>query len=124
MDQKPELLIVICSGPEDARRATLGFAAALAATACGMSVTLFLVMDGVRWAHPSEGNDSQAPGFPPVAQLLEGIAAAGGRIEVCSTCVEGVCLATPEGAPLRPGVVLGGLASVVIRMSRMPAVTF
>jgi predicted peroxiredoxin len=125
MDEKAGLQIIICSGPQEANRAILGFAAALAARACGMSVTLFLVMDGAQWALSSEGNEVQAPGFQPVAQLLESILAAGGRIEVCSNCVEGACGAPPEsGSQLRPGIVFGGLAAVAIRMGQVPTVTF
>ena len=125
MDEKAGLQIIICSGPEDARRATLGFAAALAARACGMPVSLFLVMDGTRWALPSEGNGPEAEGFPLVAQLLDAIVAAGGRIEVCSTCVESACSAAPDHASaLRSGIGFGGLAAVAIRMSQMPTVTF
>lgn len=127
MNEKAGLQIIIYSGPRDARRATLGFAAALAASACGMPVTLFLAMDGARWALPSEGNEPEVPGFHPVAQLLETIMATGGRVEVCSNCVEGNCSIGPgsELRPmLRPGVVLGGLASVAIRMGQIPTVTF
>jgi len=127
MDEKAGLQIIICSGPEDARRATLGFATALAAIASGMLVTLFLVMDGARWALQSEGNEPEAPGFQPVAQLLETIVATGGRIEVCSNCVEGACDMPPgteRRSPLRSGLVFGGLASAAIRMGLVPTVTF
>jgi predicted peroxiredoxin len=125
MDEKAGLQMIICSGPQDARRATLGFAAALAARACGTPVTVFLAMDGARWAFPSEGNESEATGFQPVAQLLEGILSAGGRIEVCSTCVESACSGPPgSGSVLRPGIVFGGLAAVAIRMGEIPTVTF
>ena len=125
--EKTGLQIIICSGPEDARRATLGFAAGLAALASGIAVTLFLVLDGARWALPSEGNEVEMPGFQPVAQLLEMIVATGGSIEVCPNCIEGLCSAsraTEPEARLRPGVVVGGLASAAIRMGRTPTVTF
>ncbi len=92
--EKTGLQIIICSGPEDARRATLGFAAGLAALASGIAVTLFLVLDGARWALPSEGNEVETPGFQPVAQLLEMIVATGGSIEVCPNCIEGICSAS------------------------------
>ena len=124
MDENAGLQIIICSGPEDARRATLGFAAALAARACGMPVILFLVMDGARWALPSEGNESEVPGFQPVAQLLESLLATGGRIEVCSNCVEGACSAPGRESMLRPGVIPGGLAAATIRMGQILTVTF
>ena len=127
MDEKAGLQIIICSGPEDARRATLGFATALAAIASGMMVTLFLVMDGARWALRSEGNEPEAPGFQPVAQLLEMIVTTGGTVEVCSNCVEGACDASAGSEArslLRSGVVFGGLASAAIRMGRIPTVTF
>jgi predicted peroxiredoxin len=116
--------IIISSGPEEARHATLGFAAALAATACGMRVTLFLVMDGARWALPAEGDESAAPGFQPVAQMIETIVAAGGRVEVCSTCIEGTCSVPGTESMLRPGVIYGGLAAAAIRMGQIPTVTF
>ena len=89
-----------------------------------MPVTLFLVMDGARWALPSEGNEPEAPGFQPVAQLLDTIVATGGRIEVCANCVEGACRVPGSESMLRPGVVFGGLAAAAIRMGQIPTVTF
>ena len=53
--EKTGLQIIICSGPEDARRATLGFAAGLAALASGIAVTLFLVLDGAHGRYPRKG---------------------------------------------------------------------
>ncbi len=126
MNVAPTLQIVITSGPEDAPRATLGFAAAAAACCSGAPVVLFLALNGARWAFQTEGNEAQAPGFQPIAELFELIQASGGRIEVCSNCLEGQCtrLGDQHCAPMRPGVTASGLASVAIRMSQIPTVTF
>jgi predicted peroxiredoxin len=127
MHDNTGLQIIICSGPEDARRATLGFTAALAASASGMAVTLFLVMDGARWALESEGNQAEAPGFQPVALLLETIVAAGGTVEVCPNCIDSGCSVSSDAQStrgLRPGIVFGGLAAAAMRMAHIPTVTF
>jgi len=107
----------------------------MAAIACGTLVVIYLVMDGVRWAIKSVGNEAQRPGFQPIAQMLELIQASGGRIEVCSsclsddcsTCADEICTATPDQAPasqMREGIHPGGLTTVALRMSQIPTVTF
>ncbi len=130
----PQLQIIISSGPEDPR-ATLGFAAAMAASACDTPVVIFLVMNGVRWALKSAGNEAQRPGFQPIAQMLDLIQASNGRIEVCSnclneacsTCTDEVCSATSDQmkpGDIREGIHPGGLTAVAVRMSQIPTVTF
>ena len=129
-----ELQIIISSGPEDPR-ATLGFASAVAALACGTQVVVFLVMNGARWALKSVGNESQRPLFQPVSQLLELILESGGRVEVCSncmndvcaTCLNDVCTASADEArpsEMRAGIHPGGLTAVAARMSQIPTVNF
>ena len=121
------LRVIICSGPEDGRRATLGFAVAVAAMACGIAVHLFLVMNGVRWALRSEGDRPAAPGFQSISEMIETIQAGGGRIEICSSCVTGVCQGVPEAPQdeaMRDGILPGGLTSVAVRIGGIPTVTF
>jgi predicted peroxiredoxin len=131
---EPRLQIIISSGPEDSR-ATLGFAAAMAASACDTPVVVFLVMNGAQWALKSVGNEAQRPGFQPIGEMLELIQSSGGRVEVCSNCFNGVCstchdevcTATPDQMQprdMREGIHPGGLTSVAVRMSQIPTVTF
>ncbi len=127
MSDTAGLQIIIVSGPEDAPRATLGFSVAAAAAACGTPVTLFLAMNGTRWALRSEGNQSAVPGFQPIAQLLDLILAGGGRVEVCSNCLQGLCSDSAVCGPRsdhRPGVVPGGMAALAVRMAKASTVTF
>ena len=127
MNEQPGIQIIISTGPEDTRRATLGFAAAAAAGACGMPVTVFLVLDGARWALLLEGTEVCVAGFPPISELFEAILAAGGRIEVCPTCLDGACGIPSQGradSMLRPGVNFAGLTAVAVRMTQVPTVTF
>lgn len=126
MSETPTLQIIITSGPEDAARAAFGFAAAAAACCSGESVVLFLALTGARWALQSEGNKPHMPGSQPIGQLLDVIRSSGGRIEVCSNCLQGQCAlpGTEQAALMRPGVATGGLASVAMRMSQIPTVTF
>ena len=117
MDVQRGIQIIITTGPEDAGRATIGFAAAVAACACGITVAVFLVLDGTRWALQSEGSSACTAGFEPISKLVEGILAAGGRIEVCPVCLNGACGTAPFGegpSMLRPGVTFGGLAGVAL----------
>lgn len=134
MPSSKRLQIIISAGPDDPR-ATLGFATAAAAGACGLSVIVFLVMNGARWALKSIGNEPQQPGQQPVAELLETIQACDGTVEVCSNCLANacsgcshtVCSATPDGArpsEMRDGIRPGGLATIAVRMTEMPTVTF
>lgn len=125
--ETPGLQIIISSGPEESRKAVLGFATAAAALAVGTPVHVFLAMNGARWAFPSEGQQPETSGFPSIAELIETIQSAGGRIEICSNCVDGSCHHEPQGAapePMRSGVVAAGLTTVAIRMNQMRTVTF
>jgi predicted peroxiredoxin len=98
MNEQPGIQIIISTGPEDTRRATLGFAAAAAAGACGVAVAVFLVLDGAQWALQSEaGAEVCAAGFQPISELFEAILAAGGRIDVCPTCLDGACGIPSQG---------------------------
>jgi predicted peroxiredoxin len=127
MNDPAELQIIINSGPEDAQRATLGFAAAAAACACGTQVTIFLAMNGARWSLESEGNESAVPGFEPIAKMIAFIQSAGGRIEVCSTCWEGACSDIIEGkrnSPKRDDIRPQGLTAVALSMIKVPTVVF
>lgn len=129
-----KLQIIISSGMEDPK-ATLGFATATAASACGTQVVVFLVMQGVHWALKSAGNEPQQPGFQTIAQMLTLLQDSGSTIEVCSSCIHGICAAgSDQGwatAPdqkitegIREGIRVGGLAAVAVRMSQMPTVAF
>lgn len=116
--------VLISAGPEDLKRAVLGFSVAAAAVSAGTQVTLFLVMEGARWAMTSEGNTADVPGFRSISELIDAIQMGGGTIEVCSTCAaeESGCTRVPD--QLRPGITPGGLVKIAIRMSEIPTVTF
>jgi predicted peroxiredoxin len=134
MVDAPELQFIISSGPGDSR-ATLGFAAATAAAACGTKVIVFLAMEGARWALKSVGNEPQGTGFQAVSQMLALIQSSGGRIEVCSnclstacsSCLSEICSMTSDGtrpSEMREGIHPAGLTTVAVRMSQMPSVSF
>jgi predicted peroxiredoxin len=120
------LQIVIVAGPDDADRAALGFASAAAAAAAGARVIVFLAMKGAYWALRSRAEAPLARHFPVVRECVEVVQAGGGRVEVCSNCLEGLCSAAPEGegGALLEGILPGGISSLAIRMGQMRTVTF
>lgn len=121
------LQIIITSGPEAPRRAALGFAAAAAALAAGTAVVVFLALNGARWAFAGEGEELEMSSFQQISELIEVIQSAGGQIEICSNCVNGVCDHESTGGTsgsMRSGVTPAGLTTVAIRMNQMPTVTF
>jgi predicted peroxiredoxin len=122
--KQEQVQIVISCGPENAARAVLGFSLAAAAVSVGTGVSLFLIMNGARWALQSEGNSTQMPGFQSIGSLIQAIQAGGGTIEVCANCAPDGACSLPRGEEMRPGIVRSGLAAVAIRLSQVPTVAF
>ena len=127
METACDLQILVCSGPEDVQRAVLGFASALAAVASGSHVVVALSMHGAHWAADSEGREEGVHGFPPIHDLIEQIAEAGGRLEACATCIENYCPSPvgPDGLKiLRAPFVRVGLGIIAMRMAATRTVLF
>lgn len=114
------LQLIIASGPTDPERATFGFASALAAVHSGSRVVVALTMHGAHWAADSSGREVVVNGFPPIADLIEMIQEAGGKVEACTTCIENFCPSPvgPNGLKsLGFGIERVGLGVIAMRMS-------
>lgn len=97
------LAMVVVSGPTEVERVVFGFASALAATATGIDVRVFLTDEGTFWAMLGTGSGEHVPDFPTIDELLGELCALGVGIEACS---ESLALQRSSAAPLRlrPGI--------------------
>ena len=74
-------------------KATIGFAMANAAVASGKDTMVFLSSEGVRLSQKGYADSINEQGFPPLKELINNFAKAGGKIYVCSSCFKNRSLA-------------------------------
>jgi len=101
--------VSITSSKDDAGKATVGFAMANAALALKKDTMVFLSVDGVRLSQKGYADGIHEQEFPPLNELIDGFAKAGGKIYVCSNCFRQRSLAENklvEGATIVPGAKL------------------
>jgi len=65
-----KLVFILTHGPEDPERATLPFVMGCAALASDVDVVLTFQAEGVRLVLDGIAEKVEAPGFPPLADLL------------------------------------------------------
>ncbi|MFO7837511.1 MAG: DsrE family protein [Candidatus Thorarchaeota archaeon] len=82
------IYIVGQSGPEVAERCFAPFITATTAQAQDVKVKIFLMMDGVELAKKGVAEKVQAPGFPPLPELINMFLESGGELELCSNSVK------------------------------------
>ncbi len=116
------LQILITAGPEAQARATLGFAAAAAAAAAGTNVSVFMVLNGIWWSHPSKQRDTAVAGFPPITELIDAFVCAGGVLEGCTACFENACWLHGPDSDVK--VEPAGLTTIAVRMTQQATVVF
>src|SRR4051812_32264981 len=109
--------VILASGAEDGgKRATLALSAACTAQAMDLTTILFLVGDGVHWGYEGRAEEVHAPGFPPLADLMETFIECGGQGFLCSPRDALCALPTyPHGATprRRPGLRPPGVGAVL-----------
>ena len=71
---------------DDTDRATVGFVLANAALGSGKETLVFLSIEGVRLANRGFAESIHEEGFPPLRELMDNFAKAGGTIYVCAPC--------------------------------------
>jgi len=79
--------ISLTTGLEDAEKVTVAFLVAVAAAESGRSTVMFLTKEAVRLAVEGTAVAVACDGCPPLADLLARYESAGGRLLVCSVCV-------------------------------------
>jgi predicted peroxiredoxin len=119
-----KLQIIITSGSDDAQRAVLGFATAVSAAISNTKVYVFLAMHGASWANENTGNEVIVPGFSSISEYIEILQENDVSIEVCSTCVDNMCMMSAGGNKLRKGVKLAGIMTMTFRINECATVTF
>lgn len=95
-----ESLFILCThGPDDAERVTIPFVMATAAQASDVEVVMGFQVDGVWLAGKGVCERVQAPGFPPLGELVAAYLEAGGKMLVCGPCLK------TRGVDTDPGLI-------------------
>ncbi len=101
-----KVVIMATHGPEDKERATLPFVMATAAQVMECEAVVILQGTGVLLAQKGVYDHIFAGGLPPLKQLFDAFMEAGGKLLVCTPCVQERQLDAPmlvEGAQLIAG---------------------
>ena len=89
MDEKSERLVIIGTHAEESPdKATIPFVIGNAALAMDVDVTIILQVTAVYLAMKGYAEHVHAPGFPPLTELQEAFFEAGGKLMVCSPCIQ------------------------------------
>lgn len=81
-----KVLVNLATGLEDSERVTVAFLVGGAALQRGDAVAMWLTKEAVRLAVPGHAQGVACDGCPPLPQLLEQYADAGGELLVCPIC--------------------------------------
>lgn len=80
--------ISLTTGLEDAEKVTVAFLTAVAAAEAGRETLMFLTKEAVRLAVDGFPRAVACDGCPPLTDLMDRYAAAGGRYIACGVCVK------------------------------------
>jgi len=82
-----KLVIISTKGPSDPEIATIAFVMATAALATDIETTVILQSDAVWISKKGEAPKINAQGFMPLQTLLENFITLGGKLLLCSPCL-------------------------------------
>jgi len=88
MAEHQKLVILATHGTEDPERATIPFVMGTAALASDVDVVIGLQGNGVWLGRKLEAEHVFAPGFPPLAKLMTDFLELGGKLLICSPCIQ------------------------------------
>jgi predicted peroxiredoxin len=88
MAENEKLVFMVLHGPSHAEHATIPFVMAAAALASDVQVVMGFQADGVELVRKGIAETVEAPGFPPLAKLLNDVLELGGLLLVCGPCVK------------------------------------
>jgi predicted peroxiredoxin len=77
---------MVTHGPEEAERATIPFALAVAAQSAGIEVVMGFQVEGTLLLKKGCADKVAAPGFVPLKDLLEIYTSNGGKLYACGPC--------------------------------------
>jgi predicted peroxiredoxin len=87
-DKNDKLVIIATHAEESPDNATIPFVIGNAALAMDVEVTVILQVTGVYLALKGYADHVHAAGFPPLTELFEAYFEAGGKLMVCSPCIQ------------------------------------
>ena len=114
-------VISLITGLEDPEKVTVAFLVAVGAAEQGRPTLMFLTKEAVRLAVPGVAVGVACQGCPPLADLLDRYANAGGRFLVCPICFDAKQL---DKGNLLSNAELGGTVPMWQWIGDDPAVTF
>jgi uncharacterized protein involved in oxidation of intracellular sulfur len=89
MGEKPDKLVIIATHAEESPdKATIPFVMGNAALAMDVEVTIILQVTAVYLAMKGYAEHVHAPNFPPLTELQAAFMEAGGKLLVCSPCIQ------------------------------------
>jgi predicted peroxiredoxin len=88
MTESEKLVFMVTHGPDHPEHATIPFVMAAAALASDVQVVMGFQADGVELVRKGIAETVEAPGFPPLAKLLNDVRELGGLLLVCGPCVK------------------------------------
>ncbi len=99
-EKKAEKLVIIATHAEESPdNATIPFVMGNTALAMDMEATVILQITGVYLAFKGYADHVHASGFPPLNELLQAFLEAGGRLLVCSPCIQARKIAPEDLIP-------------------------
>ena len=91
-----KVIINLATGLEDAERVTVAFLVGVSAAERGQPVRMFLTKEAVRLALKDGVVGVACDGCPPLPDLAQRFAAAGGQLQVCPVCFDARKLDQPD----------------------------
>ena len=89
MTEKTDKIVIIATFAEESPdRATIPFVMGNAALAMDVEVTIILQVTAVYLAMKGYADHVHAAGFPPLTELQEAFFEGGGKLMVCSPCIQ------------------------------------
>ena len=114
--------VTITCTKDNCDKATIGFGMANSAVASGKDTMVFLSSEGVLLSQKGYADGIQEQGFPPLKDLIDNFAKAGGKIYVCTVCAKNRSL---EENDLVPGAtIMGGDKLVEFLSDGTPCISY
>jgi predicted peroxiredoxin len=96
MADTEKLVFMVTHGPDHPEHATIPFVMAGAALASDVGVVLGFQANGVELVRRGVAETVAAPGFPPLAKLLDDVRALGAQLLVCGPCINSRGIVAPD----------------------------
>lgn len=115
MSDKPDKLVIFSTYAEESPdRATIPFVMGSAALAMDVEVTIILQITGVYLAMKGYAEHVHAPGFLPLKELQDAFFEGGGKLMVCSPCIQARKISPEDLLPQATVIAAATLVSEVL----------